>query len=87
MLSSSLCSASTLATKSPHVGDTLLHLRALNRKLSIGKAQWRGEDFRVGGIVEAGVEFADALSCFEVVRDMTLAEVFGLVFEVVKTGI
>jgi len=58
-----------------------------DRKLSIGKAQWRGEDFRVGGIVEAGVEFADALSCFEVVRDMTLAEVFGLVFEVVKTGI
>jgi hypothetical protein len=55
--------------------------------LRIGNAEWSREDFRVGGSVEPWVEFADALSCFEVVGGMGFAQILGLVLEVVETGI
>jgi hypothetical protein len=55
--------------------------------LRIGKAKWSGEYLCVGGCVEAGVEFPDALSCFEMVRVVGFSQVSGLMFQVVETRI
>jgi hypothetical protein len=55
--------------------------------LRIGNAEWSREDFRICGCVEAGMEFPDALSCFETVGGVGFAQVFGLIFQVVEIGI
>jgi hypothetical protein len=55
--------------------------------LRIGKAELSGEDFRICGCLEAWVEFPYALCRIGLMGGMRFAQVFGLMFQVVKIGI